>query len=176
MGLPEQVCEVCLSWMLGDKLVGWLRCLSCGNMKKEAKSMISMQELLQGHSTVEALDPTLLANAQELLVRLNKFRTIYGIPMVVTSGYRPPEYNTKIGGAKDSAHCFCMACDFKDDDGKLFEFIKQNQNILEDCNLYMEDPRWCPNWIHLQSRIIPSGNRIFCPFPGSSPKDPSREI
>ena len=164
----ERICKVCLSYMYLDKLVGWLRCPSCGFMKKEAKSMISQQELM-GDNKWEELTPELQANAEELLKRVNIFREKYGIPMYVNSGYRSVEHNASIKGAKDSAHCECQAIDFKDSDGKLFEFIKNNPKILEECDLYMENPGWTGTWIHLQSRAIPSGHRVFIPYSDGRP-------
>lgn len=143
-----------------DRLVGWLRCPSCGFMLKEKTSMISMQELL-GDNKIEDLTPELMNNAQELLRRVNLFRTEYGIPMYINSGYRTIEHNAAIGGAKNSAHCHCQAIDFRDDDGLLKKYIVQHPNILEECDLYQEDPDRTPTWVHLQSRVIPSGKRIF---------------
>jgi uncharacterized protein YcbK (DUF882 family) len=83
--------------------------------------------------------------------------------MIVTSGYRSPAKNLLIGGAKNSAHCQCQACDFKDDDHSIKNFIINNLEVLEDCGLYCEEFDFTPNWCHLQTRVIPSGNRIFNP-------------
>lgn len=47
----------------------------------------------------------------ELLKKLQKLRDKIGLPLVVGSGYRTPEYNKKIGGAKRSYHLFGMAAD-----------------------------------------------------------------
>lgn len=40
----------------------------------------------------------------EFMVWLDEVRSLAGVPMVVTSSYRAPAYNKKVGGAKDSAH------------------------------------------------------------------------
>lgn len=72
--------------------------------------------------------------------------------MKITSGYRPVEYNKKIGGAPNSAHLFCQAVDIADSSRKLADYITKNPGILEECDLYMEDPAATPTWIHLQSR------------------------
>lgn len=160
--LHEQTCEKCLAWMLHDKYIGWLKCLSCSFMKKGSKSMISLQELMDNNK-YENLSDELKKNSEELLKRVNLFRTEYGKPMYVVSGYRTPEHNTEIKGAKNSAHCQCQAIDFKDVDGKLKEFIVKDPEILVRCDLYMEHPDSTPSWVHLQSRVISSGNRIFKP-------------
>lgn len=48
------------------------------------------------------------------LVRvLDRFRTDVGHPVVLTSVYRSPAYNKKIGGAKNSQHMKFTAADFK---------------------------------------------------------------
>lgn len=47
------------------------------------------------------------------LVRiLERFRVWYNRPINVTSGYRPPAYNKKIGGSSNSSHLFSGAVDF----------------------------------------------------------------
>jgi len=42
---------------------------------------------------------------------LDKIRDEYGKKMIVDSGYRTPEWNTKVGGVPDSAHIKGLAAD-----------------------------------------------------------------
>lgn len=116
-----------------------------------------------GRDTEYPLDANCEANLAELLIRLNKFRNIYGKPMRVSSGYRPGKYNTAAGGAKNSAHLTCEACDFHDPDRSLTGYILGHPEILINCNLYMEEPSRTPTWVHLQIRATKSGSRIFKP-------------
>lgn len=46
-----------------------------------------------------------------LMDKLQELRTRLGVPLIVTSGYRSPQHNTKIGGAKDSQHMKGTAVD-----------------------------------------------------------------
>lgn len=114
-----------------------------------------------GRDVEYPLNAALESNLAKLLQRLNAFRSLYGLPMYVSSGYRPGKYNKAAGGAKTSAHLSCEACDFKDDDGKLKAFIAAHPGCLEDCDLYMEAPIATPTWVHLQTRK--TTNRIFKP-------------
>lgn len=164
----ERICEKCLAYMYRDRLDGWLRCPSCSYMKKEINSMISMAELL-GDNKFEDLTPELIDNANELLKRVNGFRAEYGTPMIVNSGYRTPEHNKSVGGSPNSSHCTCQAIDFRDEDGKLFEFIKNNPTVLEKYDLWMENPGWTKTWVHLSSRPVASGKRIFLPYSDGRP-------
>jgi len=125
--------------------------------------MITREEVLMGRDKQYPLTPELERNLQELLRRLNLFRQIYGRPMVVTSGYRPAALNKQVGGAKNSAHMTCEACDFRDEKGELRRYILQNPNVLEVCDLYCEDFSFTPTWVHLQTRRTKSGKRIFKP-------------
>ena len=125
--------------------------------------MIYRQEILMGRDEEYPLNSELEENLKILLERLNVFRKIYSKVMIVTSGYRPGKYNSTAGGAKKSAHKECQACDFRDKDGKLAEFILEHPGILEVCDLYMENPAKTPGWVHLQTRKTGSGNRIFWP-------------
>lgn len=49
------------------------------------------------------------------LVLLDSAREEAGIPFVVTSGYRCPEYNIEVGGVSSSAHTDGYAADIKCD-------------------------------------------------------------
>lgn len=124
---------------------------------------IARGEILMGRDGEFPLSEELEVNLGSLLVALNKFRDIYGIPMRVSSGYRPGHYNTDAGGAANSPHKTCEACDFHDQDGSLKRYLSNNLGILDTCDLYMEDPGHTPSWVHLQIRRIPSGKRVFIP-------------
>lgn len=173
MSLHERICIHCLSYMLINELAGWLKCPSCSFMKKEDKAVINMSEVLMGRAKFEELPEELQQNGRDLLIKLNKFRAEYGSPMHVSSGYRPADINKAIGGGSKSAHMTLEACDFADADGKIYEFIKNDPDVLVRCELYMEDPRWATTWVHLQNR--PASKRIFVPS-NTPPKDPSRKL
>lgn len=64
-------------------------------------------------------------NLNVLMNDLDKVREVYGKPIIVTSGYRPPILNNKVGGSPTSAHKYGLAADIKSK-GTL----KDNVNIL----------------------------------------------
>ena len=47
----------------------------------------------------------------DLLDGLENTRRAYGAPMTITSGYRCPERNERVGGARSSRHQFGLAAD-----------------------------------------------------------------
>ncbi len=162
-------CEICGSYMTNKPgLIGWLMCF-CGFAKKEiqeqevrsVKMYIKRDEVLMGRDKEFPLTPDLEANLTKLLTALNGLREKYGKPMIVSSGYRPGKYNTAAGGAKNSSHLSCEACDFKDSSGELKKWCTDNVPVLEEFGLYMEDPTRTPTWLHVQIR--PTKNRIFKP-------------
>jgi len=48
---------------------------------------------------------------EEFIERLDKARYIAGIPFKISSGYRCPKHNAKVGGVPDSAHTKGLAAD-----------------------------------------------------------------
>ena len=60
-----------------------------------------------------------------LLELLDKVREDFGEPLVITSGYRSPEHNAKIGGSKSSQHCLGKAADLRPKN-----FTKENLDKL----------------------------------------------
>ena len=53
-----------------------------------------------------------------LLMLLDKMRHRAGVPFKINSAYRSPEYNKKIGGVSNSAHCLGKAVDIAAKDSK----------------------------------------------------------
>lgn len=102
-----------------------------------------------GRDAEYPLTPELEANLTKLHKALNELRNIYGKPMIVSSGYRPGKYNVAAGGAKNSSHLICKACDFRDPDGTLDKWCTENQDTLEELGLWQEDPTKTPGWCHL---------------------------
>lgn len=128
------------------------------------KRLITKEEIL-GKYPVSDLTPAILANIAKLLDELNKLRIKYGKPMIVSSGLRTQQANDQLSNAgKKSAHLTGEACDFHDLDRSITNWILANNHILEECNLYMEEPSATPTWVHLSIRRPASGNRIFKPF------------
>lgn len=129
---------------------------------------LSETEYLMGRDKLAPLTPQMRLNMETLLVATNLIRDLYGKPMIVTSGYRPPEANAAANGKPQSAHLTCEACDFRDDDGQLAQWCIRNLDLLQRAGLYMESPTSTRTptgggWVHLQTRAPKSGKRVFIP-------------
>lgn len=85
---------------------------------------------------------------EHLYTILEILRNKLGKPVIITSGYRTPEWNTKCGGAKYSYHMCGMAADIRVDGisakelaNKLNEIIPDKYGII----VYK-------NWVHFDVR------------------------
>jgi len=56
--------------------------------------------------------PAILHNIKLLANRLQAVRDVLNKPIIITSGYRTPGHNAKVGGAPSSYHVNGMAADF----------------------------------------------------------------
>lgn len=132
--------------------------------------MITANEILMGRDVAEPLTKEMFYNLLNLLPKINYIRFLYGKPLHVSSGYRPPSINASVGGSKKSAHLLCMAVDFKDPDGSFALWCLNNLPALKKVGLYMEDPRWTmkktnagyAGWVHLDTRK--RSNQVFIPY------------
>jgi uncharacterized protein YcbK (DUF882 family) len=95
-----------------------------------------------------------------LLDVISTIREKWGKPIQISSGYRPGRFNKAAGGAEKSAHLTCEAVDLVDHDGSLAKFCEP---LLQQLDLYMENPKRTPGWVHLQTRKTKSGSRVFQP-------------
>lgn len=130
--------------------------------------MIVSKELLKvstGTPPAEAM--------QEMLKKLNIFRSAYGKPMIPTSYYRSPEKQREIYAKKGitdeskipmgSMHLKGLACDFGDSKGELDDFCQKNVALLENIGLWVEAPEYTKGWCHIQIRPPKSLKRFFIP-------------
>ena len=125
--------------------------------------MIILSELLHGHKS-EDISAQVGINLSELLVKLNKVRSAYGKPMIITSGFRTPEEQHRVNPkATKSKHLTGQAADVLDRGGELKAWINSNLVVIEQAGLWMEDFVFTPSWVHFQSVPPASGKRFFIP-------------
>lgn len=65
----------------------------------------------------------------KLLAKLMELRKILERPIYITSGYRCPEYNQKIGGVVNSYHCIGLAADIQVKDISLIDLLGHAEEI-----------------------------------------------
>lgn len=75
------------------------------------------------------IDNTPTAEVQKRIVKLvtevlQPIRDAWGQPIIVSSGYRCPKLNEKVGGAKNSQHAYGTAVDFHTKSDKLEDNMK----------------------------------------------------
>jgi len=112
----------------------------------------TMAELIESQTATRlGIDNTPDQHALRNLVKLAKslqdIRDLINAPLIVTSGYRCPELNERIGGSKNSAHMKGFAADIRSHafgtpyqlaDAIISSTIKFDQLILE-----------FNNWVHI---------------------------
>lgn len=79
---------------------------------------------------------------------LDILRTKIGKPVIITSGYRTPEWNKKCNGAKYSYHMRGMAADIRVNGISAKELAKKlNEIVPEECGIIVYE-----SWVHFDVR------------------------
>ena len=104
-------------------------------------------------ATKFAIDNTMPESAKKNVAELvdkvlDPLREAWGKPITVTSGYRCPELNKAVGGAKTSHHLSGMAADIstgnKADNRRLFELVQKLDlpftQLIDESNF---------SWVHI---------------------------
>lgn len=127
--------------------------------------MLPRDYKLSDHFTVGELSCRhcqLLFVTPQLLIMLEKLRSLARTPLDICSGYRCPTHNRRIGGASKSKHCLGMAVDVKvpekyrdnpvhfvdmvetavSEVGGGMHFYPSGMFIHMDCWIYPKDRRW----------------------------------
>jgi hypothetical protein len=139
--------------------------------------VIKFEEASMGRDKEYPLTIDTALNAAKILAAANYVRGVYGHSLLCSSGYRPGRFNQAAGGAENSDHLRFQALDLQNIDlprvkriihGEEFtithfaNWCLDNLQILEDCGLYMEDPRWTPTWVHLTTQK--KSQTVFIPY------------
>lgn len=92
-------------------------------------------------SPIVFMDEYLVTLLEILRLTINK-------PVIITSGYRTPEHNKKVGGAKYSYHMRGCAADIRVNGMTPKEVAKElNKIVPNNCGIIVYD-----NWIHFDVR------------------------
>lgn len=88
---------------------------------------------------------------------LQPLRNAYGKPIIVTSGYRSPELNKAIGGAKNSQHMRGQAADIKGSGGAIPQENRRLFDLIQKLNLPFDQLIDEKNfsWIHVSFSDTP---------------------
>ena len=86
-------------------------------MSSQLSTHFSFEELTHSDTAVAMGNPNTpteahLANLKHLAGKLEEVRALFGVPLQITSGYRNPVVNARVGGVADSDHAQGHAADF----------------------------------------------------------------
>ena len=95
---------------------------------------------------------------------LDPLRTKWGMPIIVTSGYRCPKLNAAVGGAANSQHTKGMAADIRTvsdtpaDNMRLLRCLLNSGIVFDQVICEYPDAQGRPDWIHVSFKRL-GGNR-----------------
>jgi uncharacterized protein YcbK (DUF882 family) len=93
-----------------------------------------------------------LPNIIQLAKNLQVLRDAIGKTISITSGYRSPQHNKKIGGAKDSQHVKGMAADIKVTGMTPKEVALVIEGLIEQGKIKQGGIGIYPSWVHYDIR------------------------
>ena len=130
--------------------------------------MITPADFWKGRDLAFVADKSTRTNATVTLARINALLALALKDGLLcdkcSSGWRPVGINdSTANAAKNSRHIYGQAIDVADPERKLAQWCLMNMDKLDKIGLWMEDPRWTPSWVHLQTVPPKSGKRIFIP-------------
>lgn len=106
-------------------------------------------------------DEDIAMNIMATAYKMEAIRNIFGKPIIVTSWYRPNEYNLQIGGAKNSYHLQGLACDFYIKGYRSDSVRELLLDFLSRLDIRMEDLPGA-NWVHIDLGDVVN-SRFFKP-------------
>jgi len=99
--------------------------------------------------------PEIVNNLRLLAQGLEQVRTLLHFPLEISSGYRCPDLNSRVGGAKTSQHTRGQAADFTCDEfGPPLDIIKAiRDSDIDFDQCILEYARW----VHISFSTAPRG-------------------
>ena len=93
-------------------------------------------------------------NVIELIHNLQVIRDEVKVPISITSGYRSPEHNAKVKGAKDSQHVKGTAVDFKVQGLTPKQVAVIVERLIKEGKIKQGGIGIYPSWVHYDIRGI----------------------
>jgi uncharacterized protein YcbK (DUF882 family) len=93
-------------------------------------------------------------NIVEMVQNLQIIRDEVKVPISITSGYRSPEHNVKVKGAKDSQHVKGTAVDFKVQGLKPEEVAVIVERLIKEGKIKQGGIGIYPSWVHYDIRGV----------------------
>ena len=93
-------------------------------------------------------------NIIELINNLQVIRDEVKVPISITSGYRSPEHNAKVKGAKDSQHVKGTAVDFKVQGLTPKQVAPIVERLIKEGKIKQGGIGIYPSWVHYDIRGI----------------------
>lgn len=136
---------------------------------------VTLGEYLGPYKAHADVTPQIIANANDLLTRVNKVYALYvadggelqtnpATGSVISGsgngGLRPRDAKV---GAPNSTHKDGQGIDTYDPKRSFASWCIEHFTTLAENGLHMEDPRWTPTWVHLQSVPPRSGKTVYIP-------------
>ena len=148
--------------------MGFLELLKNAIKPNEHTYRITEAEFFEGRDKKfpDEMTDVIRSNAKELLFRVNGLLNDlnWKDEAKVTSGWRPRSINKAVGGAPSSHHLYGRAIDIADPGQKLALAILKNPDLLIDYELWIENPKYTPTWVHLDMGTRPERSvRMFSP-------------
>jgi len=99
-----------------------------------------------------AMPADVAKNIAELAKNLQVIRDYFNLPMEITSGWRSPAHNKKIGGAANSQHMYGRAADFKIKGKTPLQVAKAIEELITKGKVKQGGLGIYPTWVHYDTR------------------------
>src|SRR5690625_1177945 len=95
-------------------------------------------------------------NLIRLAVNLQKLRDDLGSPLVISSGYRTPKYNKRVGGATLSQHLTASAGDLSQSKETPLELYKRIEKLIKEGKMHNGGLGLYNTFVHYDIRQKPA--------------------
>lgn len=96
--------------------------------------------------------PQYMANVKKLAENLQILRDHIGVPININSCYRPPDYNKRIGGAKNSQHLTASAADITSKSFTPKQLAARVEKLIKEGKVKFGGLGIYPGFIHVDIR------------------------
>jgi zinc D-Ala-D-Ala carboxypeptidase len=118
-------------------------------------------ETAERHSIDMTVPEQLMPNLLRVAVAMQHIRDFLGVPVVITSGYRPAVLNRRVGGSTDSDHIRAAAADFiAPGYGSPYEVARAIAPKLDEFGIEQVIHEF-GRWVHIGVVPVASINRVI---------------